>query len=108
MPGGWTVMERTTGRRLRCRYAALIDVSTGPSPLPVRTARHWRYRAFGLAMAEPSDAEYGADHALQVSSGVSVLPLRVEISIFESFGTEPRHRIDPHVASICASCAADS
>src|SRR6185312_2126733 len=108
MPGGWTVMERTTGRMLRCRYAAAVDVRTGPSPLPVSTARHCRYRAFGLAIGEPSAFEYGADHELQVSSGVSVLPLRVEISILASRGTEPCQRIDPHVASICASRASDS
>src|SRR3954468_16076960 len=100
MPGGWTVIDRTTGRRLRCRYAALIDVSTRPSPLPVSTARHWRYRALGLVMGDPSGEEYAADQALHVSSGVSVFPLRVEISIFASFGTVPRQRIDPHVASI--------
>ena len=54
MPGGWTVMLRTTGRRLRCRYAAVTDVRTGPSPLPVITARHCRYRAFGLVIGDPA------------------------------------------------------
>src|SRR4051812_36195359 len=108
MPGGCTVIERTTGRRLRCRYAAATDVSTGPLPLPLRTARHCRYRAFGLVIADPSGAEYAADHALHVSSGVSVLPLRVDSSIRLSRGIVPRHRSEPHVASICASRASDS
>ena len=40
--GGCTVIERTCGRMLRCRYAAVTDVSTGPLPRPVKTARHWR------------------------------------------------------------------
>ena len=39
MPGGWTVIDWTSGRRFRCRYAAVTDVSTGVA-LPVRTARH--------------------------------------------------------------------
>src|SRR5215470_9614323 len=59
-------------------------------------------------MGDPSGLPYGADHALHVSSGVSVLPVRVEISIFPSFGTDQCQRIEPHVANICASRASDS
>src|SRR4051794_30003031 len=108
MPGGWTVMERTTGRRLRCRYAAVTDVSTGPSPLPVSTARHCRYRALGLVIGEPSGDAYADDHALQVSSGVSVFPLRVVSSTLLSFGTVPRQLNVPQVATIWASLGSDS
>src|SRR5580765_4193196 len=106
MPGGWTVMLRTTGRRLRCKYAAVTEVSTGPSPLPVRTARHCRYRAFGLVIDEPSALVYAPDHALQVSSGVSVLPVRVKSSMrlpVAAAGDVPRQLIAPQVDTICAS-----
>src|SRR5262245_20900737 len=103
------VSERTTGRRLRCRYAAVTDVSTGPSPRPrANTARHCRYRAFGLVMGEPFGLVYGEDQALQVSSGVSVLPLREYSSILSPFPVPPRQLSDPHVAIICASRGSDS
>ena len=59
----------------------MTDVSTGPSPLPVKTARHCRYRAFGLMIGDPSDAAYAADHGLHVSSGVSVFPDRVKRAV---------------------------
>src|SRR5438093_1325962 len=108
MPGGWTVIDRTTGRRLRCRYAALIDVTTGPSPLPVRTARHCRYRAFGLTIGDPSPLVTADDQALHVSSGVSVLPERVNISILPSTGRVARQLSAPHVATVCASRGSDS
>src|SRR5260370_21959853 len=108
MPGGWTVMDRTCGRRLRCRYAALIDVTIGPSPLPVRTARHCRYRAFGLEIGEPLALVAAGDHVLHVSSGVSVLPERVNISIRPSDGTVACQLSAPHVATVCASRASDS
>src|SRR5437773_12467632 len=100
-------MLRTCGRRLRCRYAAVTEVSTGPSPLPVSTARHWRYRAFGLVIGEPSAFEYAADHALQVSSGVSVLPDRVYNSMRFPAAVVPRQLIEPHVEIICASRDSD-
>jgi len=59
-PGGCTVMLDITGRRLRGRYAAVTDVSTGPAllpPLDFSTARHWRYRAFGLEIGSPCETE---------------------------------------------------
>src|SRR3954465_10573847 len=59
-------------------------------------------------MGDPSGAEYGADHALHVSSGVSVFPLRVDTSILLSLGMVPRQRSEPQVASIWASRASDS
>ena len=96
------------GRRFRCRYAAVTDVSTGPSPRPVRTARHCRYRALGLAMGAPSDGTALVDQALQVSSGVAVLPLRVASSILLPLGTVPCQLSAPQVASICASPGSDS
>src|SRR3954462_15602817 len=108
MPGGCTVMERTGGRRFRCRYAAVTDVSTGPAPLPVSTARHCRYLAFGLAMAAPSVGNEFVDHALQVSSGGSVLPLRVASSMRLPWGTVPRQLNPPQVETICASLGSDS
>src|SRR5713101_7021698 len=108
MPGGWTVTLRTCGRRFRCRYAAVTDVSTGPSPLPVNTARHCRYRAFGLVMDEPSALAYADDHTLHVSSGVSVLPLRVKSSMRFPAGVDPRQLIAPHVETIWASRDSDS
>ncbi len=79
MPGGWTVMDETSGRRLRGRYAVVTEVSTGPcAPVVVNTARHCRYRAFGLEMGSPPALVYAWDHALQVSSGVAVFPVRVK------------------------------
>src|SRR5215471_11446534 len=108
MPGGWTVIDRTTGRRLRCRYAAVTDVNVGPSPRPVNTARHCRYRALGLAMVEPSGFVYADDQLLQASSGVSVLPDRVKSSIRPPFGTVPRQLTVPHDATVLASRTSDS
>src|SRR5690242_17065726 len=108
MPGGWTVIDRTCGRRFRCRYAAVTDVSTGPSPFPVRTARHCRYRAFGLTMGELSAFAYAGDQALHVSSGVSVLPERVESSMRLPLVAVPRQLSAPHADTICASRGSDS
>src|SRR6266850_4278854 len=108
MPAGCTVIDWTLGRRLRCRYAAVTEVSTGPSPLPVRTARHCRYRAFGLVIAEPSLLEYAPDHVLHVSSGVSVLPDRVYSSMRFPAAAVPCQLIAPQVEIICASRASDS
>ena len=102
------MIERTCGRRLRCRYAAATDVSTGPSPFPVRTARHCRYRAFGLVIGDPSTLAYAADQALHVSSGVSVLPDRVNSAIWLPGGADPCQLTVPHVAIVCASRASDS
>ncbi len=102
------MIARTIGRRFRCRYAAVTDVRTGPPPFPVSTARHWRYRALGLVMGEPSGEVYAADHELQVSSGVSVLPLRVASSTWLPLGTVPRQLSAPHVDTICASLGSDS
>src|SRR5437764_12668720 len=96
-------MERTTGRRFRCRYAAVTDVRTGLSLLADSTARHCRYRALGLAIGEPSGAAYAGDHALHVSSGVSVLPDRVNSSIWLPAPLEPCQLSAPHVAIVCAS-----
>ena len=43
VPGGWTVIDAISGRRLRGRYAAVTDVSTGRGAASaVSTARHWR------------------------------------------------------------------
>ena len=43
MAGGCTVIDTTSGRRLRGRYAAVTDVSAGePEASPVSTARHCR------------------------------------------------------------------
>src|ERR1700730_9908390 len=97
MPGGWTVMLRTCGRRFRCRYAAVTEVSTGPSPLPVSTARHCRYRAFGLVIDEPSALVYAAAQTLHVASGVSVLPVRVKTSMRLPAGDVPRQLMAPQV-----------
>src|SRR5262245_21403993 len=101
-------MERTCGRRFRCRYAALIEVSTGPSLLPVRTTRHCRYRAFGLVIADPVLLVYADDHALHVASGVSVLPDRVNTSTFDPAGVVACQPTTPQVEIICASRASDS
>src|SRR3954470_558032 len=108
MPAGCTVILRTIGRRLRCRYAADTDVSIGPSPLPLRAARPSRERAFGLVIDDPSGFVYADDQLLQVSSGVSVLPLRVNSSILLPPGDVPRQLIAPHVDTIWASRVSDS
>jgi hypothetical protein len=84
------------------------EVSTGPSPLPVNTTRHCRYRAFGLVIGDPAASPYAADQALQVSSGVSVLPARVNSSTLLPGAAVPRQLIAPHVEIICASCTSDS
>src|SRR5215472_19019068 len=104
MPGGCTVIERTVGRRLRWRYATVTDVKMGDSVrVPVSTARHCTYRAFGFAIVVPSGLVVPGDQALHVSSGVSVLPDRVETSIFVPAGVVPRQLRAPHVAMVCAS-----
>src|SRR5687767_6387577 len=107
MPGGWTVTDRTSGRRLRCRYAAVTDVSTGPVPEPESVARHCRYRAFGLTIGDPSAAVCAGDQSLHVSSGVSVLPERVKSSTRLPEGVDPRQLMAPHVDAICASRTSD-
>jgi hypothetical protein len=43
-----------------------------------------------------------------VSSGVSVLPVRVNSSTLEPAGVVACQLITPHVATICASRASDS
>ena len=109
MPGGCTVIERTIGRRFRCRYAAMTEVSTGVSGfVPLITARHCRYRAFGLVIDVPSACVYADDQLLHVSSGVSVLPDRVKSSTRVPDGFVVRQLIVPHVATVCASRASDS
>ena len=60
------------------------------------------YRALGLEIGAPG-AAYGDDHGLQVSSGVSVLPERVDSSILLPVGVAPRQLIAPHDDTICAS-----
>src|SRR3954469_4632761 len=47
-PGGCTVIEEISGRRLRCRYATVTDVTTGDvEALPESSVFHCMYRAFG-------------------------------------------------------------
>ena len=108
VPGGWTVIVDTTGRRLRGRYAVVTEVRTGPcAPVVENTARHCRYRAFGLAIGSPPALVYGLDHALQVSSGVAVLPVRVKREI-SPWVAEARQRIAPQLATVPASRTSDS
>src|SRR6478609_9311833 len=108
MPGGWMVMLRTCGLRFRCRYAALTEVTTGVLFWPDSTARHCKYLAFGLVIAEPSGFVYAVDHALHVSSGVSVLPDLVNSSTRVPAGVVPCHVSAPHVETIWASRLSDS
>ena len=58
-------------------------------------------------IGEPSALVYAADQVLHVSSGVSVLPLRVKSSILPP-AVVPRQLIAPHVDTICASRVSDS
>jgi hypothetical protein len=59
-------------------------------------------------MADPSADLYAGDHSLHVSSGASVFPERVEISIWFPALVTPRQLIEPHVDTICASRGSDS
>src|SRR5262249_7742507 len=74
---------------------------------PLSAAFHCRYRALGLAIRSPDGVVYAFDHALHVSSGVAVLPLRVKISISPGRAFA-RQRISPHVATVPASRTSDS
>src|SRR5690606_11928155 len=107
MPGGCTVSDCTRGRTFRCRKAAVMEVSTGPSPAPERTACHCRYRAFGLVTGDPLAFWYGDDHSLQPPSGVGVLPDLVRTSIRDPDGVVPRQLMTPQRATICASSTSD-
>src|SRR5262245_24492556 len=101
------VIDVTSGRRLRGRYAAVTDVRIGEVALsPLSTARHCRYRAFGLAICSPSAIVYGFDHALHVSSGVAVLPDRVDTCTCPGFAVA-RHRSTPQLATVPASRTSD-
>ena len=95
------------GRRLRCTYAAETDVRTGLLALPASTAFHCRYRAFGLLISSPLDAAYGPLQALHVSSGVAVLPDRVNTSTRPPAGTDARQLSVPQSATVCASRTSD-
>src|SRR4029079_1090708 len=67
----------TTARRLSVTNGTVSDESTAAGSRPNR-ARTWKYRAGGLLTSEA--AVRGALHALHVSSGSDVLPVRVENS----------------------------
>ena len=54
-------------------------------------------------MGAPSGCVYAADHGLHVSSGVSVLPERVNNSTRLPPGTVPCQVIVPQVETVCAS-----
>src|SRR5688572_28948198 len=100
--------EVTRGRVLRGRYAAVTDVSSGLSVgLGVRTARHCRYRSRGLTIALPSGAPQASLQSLQVSSGVRVLPERVDSSTLVPEGVSACHFSAPQVAKVCASRTSD-
>src|SRR4051812_46451317 len=91
------------------RYAEDSDVKIGADvAVPVSTARHCRYRAFGLAICEPSALVYGPLQSLQASSGVRVLPERVNTSTLLPAGAVARHVIAPHVDTSFASLTSDS
>ena len=83
-------------------------MSSGVAGPPVSTARHCRYRAFGLLIGEPSAAVYGADQSLHASSGVRVLPERVETSTLVPAGVVARQETAPQDATIFASLTSDS
>ena len=102
------MIEVTWGRMLRGRNAADTDVSTGLAEVPVRTARHCRYRAFGLVIGEPSALPYGPAQSLHASSGVLVLPDRLKTSTFAPAGTLARQPSTPHVDTKRASFTSDS
>ena len=80
----------------------------GDRILPLFMAQAFPAGAVGLVIADPSAAVYAADHGLQVSSGVAVLPVRVEISMPLPVGVDPRQRMAPQVATVCASRGSDS
>jgi hypothetical protein len=61
----------------------------------------------GLAICSPSALAYAVDHALQVSSGVAVLPERVGSCTCPARAVA-RQRITPQLATVPASRTSDS
>ena len=59
-------------------------------------------------MGEPSGAAYGADQSLHASSGVRVLPERVDTSTLVPAGVVARQDSAPQDATIFASFTSDS
>src|SRR5581483_12092904 len=72
-----------------CNFADALPLA---AVLLRSTARHWMKRARGLLIGSPVETRYGADHSLQVASGLSVLPLRVCNSTLPA----PRQVTTPH------------
>jgi hypothetical protein len=76
--------------------------------VPVSTARHCRYLAFGLVIGEPSPLAYGPAQSLHASSGVLVLPDRLKTSTFAPAGTLARQPMTPQLDTNRASLTSDS
>ena len=78
IPESSTTISSTTGATFFGWYARLTQEMLGGSPWSVsrKTAFHCTNRAGGQVTASPAEILYGPAHALQLSSGVEVLPER--------------------------------
>src|SRR5687767_5006647 len=102
--GGRMFIASTSGAMLRARNAIATSFRIDGADPAFKTPRHCKKRARGLGTLPRCGSEWTACHALQVSFGVSVLPLRVSITTFPF----ARHQIFPHAAVDFASSTEDS
>src|SRR5213593_3387577 len=102
-------MLLTTGGEFCGRYARVMLLRRGVAPLtPCISAFHAMYRALGLVMREPEGVVRGADHSLQVRSGLAELPERVRNASEHPAGTSARHLRLPHREAVPESCGGAS
>src|SRR5687768_17013477 len=102
-------MLRTSGGEFCGRYASVTLFSIGVAPaVPVISAFHSIYRAFGLVIGEPADAVSGADHSLHVRSAFAEFPERARNASDVPAGTSARHRKLPHRDAVPVSCGGAS
>src|SRR5580765_5008915 len=101
---GKILTARTSGAILRPMKARLTSSRAAGDVELFKTARHCRYLVFGLAIWPPFGSARATLQTLHVSSGFSVLPVRVWI---ETFPLE-LHQMRPHVAVVLASSTEES
>ncbi|OYW05398.1 MAG: hypothetical protein B7Z61_06400 [Acidobacteria bacterium 37-71-11] len=101
-PGSWTVNSVISGGRLIWRYATTTRPTLDAGPAGWRSTSHCRYRAGG-ALTDALAHGVGADHALQVSSGVAIAPERNRSVQPPAGGSSPTSAASPHSAGWPAS-----
>src|SRR5258706_8448269 len=101
---GKTWIDKTSGAMLRAMKATLTSFRAADDEEFFKTARHWRYLVFGLATCPPLGSVSAVLHALHVSSGFSVFPVRVWTVTLPL----ERHQIRPQVAIVFASSTDES